>query len=400
MNASIRTLLAVASTGALFAALAGPLAAQDPKPAPAAQGGIPECKDMQKTKSGLEYGFLKKGGDEKAPGPADEVEVHYTGWLTDGTKFDSSRDRGEPSRFYLNQVVAGWGEGLQLMTPGARCKFVIPGELAYGAAGRPPKIGPNATLVFDVELLKVTKRLPAMRAGNEKAQKALENGVKYEFVKDGSGPALDTNDALSVRYAFWNKDGKMMDCSEMQNDTLLKGTCDGMPLPFLGELAKLCKLGSVLRAEVPEKVFPNVRSDTVWELEVVKVTKVDVPKFRALDKGKTVTTQSGLQYEVIELGNGPSPQATDTVSALYTGWLEDGKQFDSAHARGEPTEFPLNGVIKGWTEGLQLMKTGGKFLFRIPAGLAYGERGMPPTIPANATLVFLVELVAVKPLRR
>src|SRR5690349_1176564 len=94
--------------------------AQDPAPAPAPaakQNGIPECKDMQKTASGLEYGFLKKGGDEAPPGPIDTVEVHYTGWLTDGTKFDSSRDRGQPAQFAVNGVIKGWTEALQLMTP-------------------------------------------------------------------------------------------------------------------------------------------------------------------------------------------------------------------------------------------------------------------------------------------
>ena len=121
----------------------------------AAQGGIPACEDMKKTASGLEWGILKKGSDEPGPADGDTVEVHYTGWLTDGNKFDSSRDRGAPSKFGVNQVIPGWTEGLKLMTPGMRCKFVIPGDLAYGAQGRPGTIPPNATLYFKVELHRI-----------------------------------------------------------------------------------------------------------------------------------------------------------------------------------------------------------------------------------------------------
>ncbi len=164
-------------------------------------------------------------------------------------------------------------------------------------------------------------------------------------------------------------------------------------MSFLKTVVADCKVGEILRVEVPQTVFGNFGSDTIWELEVASVTAL--PEFRALDQDKVVTTQTGLKYEAIEPGEGDGPAVTDTVVAHYTGWLTDGTVFDSSHARGEPTEFPLNRVIPGWTEGLQLMKPGGKFLFEIPPELGYGAR-QTGKIPANATLIFLVELVAVK----
>ncbi len=106
-------------------------------------------------------------------------------------------------------------------------------------------------------------------------------------------------------------------------------------------------------------------------------------------------TASGLQYEMIEVGAGETPQATDTVTVHYTGRLIDGTEFDSSHRRGQPATFPLNRVIKGWTEGLQLMQAGATCRFVIPPDLAYGPNGSPPAIGPEATLVFDVELLAV-----
>lgn len=113
-------------------------------------------------------------------------------------------------------------------------------------------------------------------------------------------------------------------------------------------------------------------------------------------KEGVVTLPSGLQYKVLKEGNGKSPKATDKVVCHYEGMLVDGTMFDSSIQRGEPATFPLNGVIAGWTEGLQLMKEGAKYRFFIPYQLGYGERGAGASIPPFATLVFDVELIEVK----
>src|SRR5437660_3462299 len=107
-------------------------------------------------------------------------------------------------------------------------------------------------------------------------------------------------------------------------------------------------------------------------------------------------TASGLQYKAIKEGTGPQPKETDTVTVNYRGTLINGTEFDSSYKRGQPATFPLNGVIKGWTEGLQLMKTGSKYQFFVPANLAYGDHSPSPTIPPNSTLIFEVELISIQ----
>ncbi len=361
--------------------------------------GIPECKDTIKTASGLEYCVLQKGSDQPGPAATDLVVVHYTGWLTNGTKFDSSRDRGEPARFGLNQVIAGWTEGLQLMSPGARFKLTIPPELGYGSQDK-GEIPPNSVLVFDVELLEIV-RMPKFRPANQEATKTTGSGLKYEIVKVGTGAMPGKDDAVEMRYALFSTGGELQFCSEQQ-DHKLSGTKDMLPFPFLQELCSILKVGDVVRCEVPaalgsgDKPIGRLQpgSVTVWEIELTKV--MPVPAFQASDPAKLQKTESGLQYEIVKQGEGRRPKATDTVLAHYTGWLLDGSVFDSSHLRGAPTEFALNRVIPGWTEGLQLMQEGGVFQFVIPAELAYGSRGAPPKIGPNATLVFRVELIQVK----
>lgn len=113
-------------------------------------------------------------------------------------------------------------------------------------------------------------------------------------------------------------------------------------------------------------------------------------------RAEVTTTTSGLQYEVLVAKEGPKPEATSTVTVHYVGMLLNGDMFDSSVDRGEPATFPLNRVIKGWTEGLQLMSTGEKYRFYLPYDLAYGSRGAGAEIPPYSTLIFDVELLSWK----
>ena len=237
----------------------------------------------QTTASGLKYEILTEGTGKK-PTSGDLVKVHYTGTLTDGKKFDSSLDRGEPISFKVGvgQVIPGWDEGIMLLNEGSKAKFTIPSNLAYGERGAGQIIPPNATLIFEVELVEVSEPI--------------------------------------------------------------------VPIPF--------------------------------DISGVKETK----------------TKSGLKVYKLNTTEGETAKAGSGVAVHYTGYLEDGTKFDSSVERGQPFTFVLGQgqVIKGWDEGIALLKVGEKARLIIPPTLGYGENGTGP-IPPNATLVFDVELIGVQP---
>lgn len=151
--------------------------------------------------------------------------------------------------------------------------------------------------------------------------------------------------------------------------------------------------------EIPMEEAQKLINDYLNDLQAKAEAKAREAgeKFLAENKVKegVKETASGLQYTVIKEGEGATPTAEDEVTVHYTGKLLDGTVFDSSVNRGEPATFPLNRVIPGWTEGVQLMKEGAKYMFFIPSDLAYGPQGIPNAIPPHSTLIFEVELIRV-----
>lgn len=264
-------------------------------------GSVLFGQDTLSTASGLKYIIKKKGTGEPARSGW-SADVLYKGYFADGKIFDQAQDRKNPFSFVLGggQVIKGWDEGVALMQVGDLLQLIIPSQLAYGKKGIPGVIPPNATLMFDVELL-------AVRDANIVAAKIPAN------------PLMDSKQLAA---------------------------------------------------------------------------NLQVSKQKA---GDTVTTESGLKYVVVKRTGGATVQAGKSVEVHYSGYLLDGKKFDSSRDRGEPFEFVLGQglVIKGWDEGIALMAVGDQLRLIIPPQLAYGDRGAGTVIPPNATLIFDVELMGV-----
>ena len=152
---------------------------------------------------------------------------------------------------------------------------------------------------------------------------------------------------------------------------------------------------TLLTDQEAQAAMEEVRSDLIKKQQAAGKKEGD--DFLAVNKGKegVVVLPSGLQYKVLKAGTGPKPTASDTVACNYRGTLINGTEFDSSYKRGQPSKFAVNGVIKGWTEALQLMPVGSKWQLFVPSDLAYGEQGGPGIAP-NSTLIFEVELVSIE----
>jgi FKBP-type peptidyl-prolyl cis-trans isomerase len=360
--------------------------------------------DAIKTPSGLVYKTIVANPSGPLPKRNDTVMIRYTGWRqASGETFFSNLGSDAPMPLNLAKTAKGFTEGLQLVHKGEKAMLWLPPSIGYQDGSPPPKI--PETLVYEVEVVDI-KEAPAIPADLKgppaDALATKRTQTKYVVVRPGTGKEkARVADEVTFHYTVWDPEGRMVETTEMKKQPA-RSTPFKQALAFEDVLEEMVA-GQRVRAwldasALKEQVKTAISGPVVLEVEVLQIDKSKAdppptPSDVAKAPGDTRKTAKGVFYKVLKAGKGgDKPKPTDSVKVHYTGWTTDGRMFDSSVIRNEPSEFSLQGVIAGWTDGLQQMAVGDKFRFWIPEELAYkGQQGRP-----QGMLVFDIELLEIK----
>lgn len=359
------------------------------------------------TDSGLQFLEEVKGTGD-APKEGDLITMDFTASLSDGTELANTYTDGAPVSVVWGKgrLLEGWEEGMGLMKEGGKAQLLLPAELAFGAEGA-GSIPADAQILIEVELLNAEPSPTPTTVSADKLT-TTDSGLQYSDITKGTGAEAKDKDTVSTGYTLWVKTETgtdYIDSSEAgspinfvvgRGDAVFPGWEEGVTGMKVGGKRLLIVPPELGLGEYGSGDIP-ANATLVMEISLEDVKEPQVAT--EVDPADYTTTESGLKYYDIVEGTGATPAAGQTVTVHYTGWLEDGTQFDSSVDRGEPFTFILGqgSVIPGWDEGVATMKVGGKRQLVVPAALAYGESGAGGVIPANATLIFDVELLDAQP---
>lgn len=394
--------------------------------------------DVTPTESGI-YIIPISNGKGRCPEQGEKVEVNYEVYLLDGTKVGSSFDQNEKFSFVLGEgyAIPGWEEVVPMMHQGDKVRAVIPYEMAY-AEHDMGNVKPYSNLVYDIELLNITtkeeqarqaeQQMKDLKAKSEKdfAQYVKENkitnhtesGLYYKFETDNEGVTPTEGSTARVKFCARIMGGNELGSSDKLGDyydivygqgTVLRGLEEGIGLMSVGDKAQFVLPYGLAYGENPYGLIPAY-SNLIFDVEMLDIlsaeeanlsrtekARQEFDKYLADNEIKAEKRDSGLVYVCNRKGSGACAAAGQTITVHYTGRLMDGRVFDSSVERGEPIDFVLGEgrVIKGWDEGVALMKKGEKATLVIPFDMAYGSRQMG-MIPPYSNLVFDIEIIDIK----
>jgi FKBP-type peptidyl-prolyl cis-trans isomerase len=363
--------------------------------------------DATRRPSGLIYKTVTAAPGNPAPKRNDTVMIRYTGWRqASGESFFSNIKEEKPMPLNLSTTARGFTEAMQLVRKGEKAMLWLPPEIGLKdqpSAGKPP----GETLVYLVEVVDIVEAppVPPDVATPPADARTTLSGVKLVSVRPGTGKEKARMfDEVTFNLTAWDAEGRMFDTTEMNKKPAAKVPPFRQAAPMEEVLTSMVA-GERVRFWVdaakmvtPAAPQPNMpQGPLCYEVEILQIDKQTPPPPTPPDVAKPPAgarkTTAGVSYKVLASGKGgPKPKPADTVKVHYTGWTTDGRMFDSSVIKNEPSQFGLQGVIKGWTDAIPLMSVGDRYRLWIPEELAYKDQPNRP----QGMLVFEVELIEVK----